>query len=100
MPVRFLQFLMVASILLTAGNAFAQKPAEKQKKAEEDAQAMERKRRYDAYWEAHAEEKSSLLAKREEATNALKSISGLATEERARLYNLITAIDNELKKER
>ena len=33
MPVRFLQFLMVASILLTAGNAFAQKPAEKQKKA-------------------------------------------------------------------
>ena len=39
MPVRFLQFLMVASILLTAGNAFAQKPAEKQKKAE-DAAAM------------------------------------------------------------
>lgn len=73
---------------------------EEQKKAEEDAQAMERKRRYDAYWEAHAEEKSSLLAKREEATNALKSISGLATEERARLYNLITAIDDELKKER
>lgn len=73
---------------------------EEQKKAEEDAQAMERKRRYDAYWEAHAEEKNSLLAKREEATNALKSISGLATEERARLYNLITAIDDELKKER
>lgn len=37
MPVRFLQFLMVASILLTAGNAFAQKPAEKQKKAEDAA---------------------------------------------------------------
>ena len=37
MPVRFLQFLMVASILLTAGNAFAQKPAEKQKKTEDAA---------------------------------------------------------------
>ena len=73
---------------------------EERKKAEEEARTMESKRRYDAYWETHAEERSSLLAKREEAVKALKSISGLATEERAKLSNLIAAIDEELKKER
>lgn len=73
---------------------------EARKKAEEEARMMESKRRYDAYWETHAEERNSLLAKREEAVKALKSISGLATEERAKLSNLIAAIDEELKKER
>ena len=67
-----------------------------------EAAAVEaaREKRFDDYWEAHAEEKAALLAKRAEAQNALKSIGSLATEERAKLQNIIAAIDAELTKDR
>lgn len=60
----------------------------------------ERKKRFYDYWQAHAEEKAALLAKKNEAQNALDSIGELATEERAKLQSIIDAIDKELTKDR
>ena len=65
----------------------------------ESAEAARKKRFYD-YWQAHAEEKAALLAKKNEAQNALDSIGELATEERAKLQSIIDAIDKELTKDR
>ena len=76
------------------------KAEEEKAKTEAEAAEAARKKRFNDYWEAHAEEKAALLAKRAEAQNALNSISSLATEERTKLQNIINAIDAELTKDR
>ena len=68
--------------------------------AEAAAAEAARKKRFDDYWDSHQDEAEALIAKKEEATTALNSISGLATEERAKLQNIIDAIDVELTKDR
>ena len=80
--------------------AEAARRASAEKNAAEAAEKVARRKRFDDYWEAHAEEKAALLAKRAEAQNALNSISSLATEERTKLQNIINAIDAELTKDR
>ena len=77
----------------------ARKALAEKKAAEAEAEAARKKRFYD-YWQAHAEEKAALLAKKNEAQNALDSIGELATEERAKLQSIIDAIDKELTKDR
>lgn len=83
-----------AAVAESARKALAEKKA-----AEAEAEAARKKRFYD-YWQAHAEEKAALLAKKNEAQNALDSIGELATEERAKLQSIIDAIDKELTKDR
>ena len=80
--------------------AEAARRASAEKNAAEAAEKVARRKRFDDYWEAHAEEKAALLAKRAEAQNALNSINSLATEERTKLQNIINAIDAELTKDR
>lgn len=82
--------------------AKAEKAKAEADKAAAEAAAAEaaRKKRFDDYWDSHQDEAKALIAKKEEATTALNSISGLATEERAKLQNIIDAIDEELTKDR
>ena len=68
--------------------------------AEAEAAEAARKKRFDDYWETHAEEKAALLAKKREMEEALKSAKGIARQERKRLQDLIRSIDEELSKER
>ena len=60
----------------------------------------EKQRRYDEYWTAHAEERTALEAKRQEAEAALKALGKGAHSEREKLNELIASIDMELGKER
>lgn len=78
---------------------FEQNIVAAEEKQKEDAEAMQEKR-FDDYWEAHAEEAATLLAKREEAQNALASLSDHATKERAMLQHTIDMINKELTKDR
>ena len=77
----------------------ARKALAEKKAVEAEAEAARKKRFYD-YWQAHAEEKAALLAKKEEAQKALDSVGGLAKEERTKLQSIIDAIDKELTKDR
>lgn len=80
--------------------AAAAKAEEEKLEAEIAAAEAARKKRFDDYWESHQEEAKALIAKKEEATTALNSLSGLAAEERAKLQKIIDAIDEELTKDR
>lgn len=74
---------------------------EKQEKADRE---IERKRtafrRREEYWDAHAEEKEALLAKREQAAKALQSLGKLPTKEKSQLEELIQKINTELNRDR
>ena len=70
-------------------------------RAELDQKARaEKQRRYDEYWAAHAEERTALEAKRQEAEAALASLGKGARSEREKLNKLIDSIDLELKRAR
>ena len=70
-------------------------------RAELDQKARaEKQRRYDEYWAAHAEERTALETKRQEAKAALASLGKGARSEREKLNKLIDSIDLELKRER
>ena len=69
-------------------------------RAKAEAERAEKQRRYDEYWAAHAEERTALEAKRQEAKTALASLGKGARSEREKLNKLIDSIDLELKRER
>ena len=52
------------------------------------------------YWAKHPGEERALREKRSAAESKLKDIGGLAIEQRKTLQNLISAIDNELTRDR
>ena len=53
-----------------------------------------------AYWAKHPEEERALREKRFAAESKLKDIGGLAVEQRKTLQDLISAIDDELTRDR
>ena len=69
-------------------------------RAKAEAERAEKQRRYDEYWAVHAEERTALEAKRQEAEAALKALGKGAHSEREKLNELIASIDMELGKER
>ena len=84
-----------------AREAALQKAAQERAAREaEEARKAERKRRYDAYWSAHADERNALNAKKEEAQDALTNIGRTVCPERDQLEALVRSIDEELNRER
>ena len=78
------------------------KALEEQRRRETEEAEIKRQKEESrkAYWAAHIEEKNALIAKRDEAEEALRSIGVLATNERKTLQNLIDSINEELTKDR
>ena len=80
--------------------ALQQAAQERAAQEAEEARKAERKRRYDAYWSAHADEWNALNAKKKEAQDALAAIGGTVCPERDQLEALVKSIDEELNRDR
>lgn len=78
-----------------------QERIEEKKQAEQEREAAEREKedRITAYWEKHPEKFEALVEKRTEAKEKL-SIGKLAVEQKKALQDIISAIDDELSKDR
>lgn len=78
----------------------AERQAEEERKAREQQIAMEKEERFNLYWKEHADERTALINKKNEAAQKLNEIGGLAIAEKRALQDLVNSIEDELTKER